>query len=299
MPWMKTPGTRRVIEALDGESGAPRFVGGCVRDALAGRAIKDIDLATPLMPEEVVRRLEEVNIKVIPTGIAHGTVTAIASGEVFEITTLRVDLETDGRFAKVGFTDSWEADAARRDLTINAMSLDASGKLYDPFGGREDLNAGRIRFVGNAKQRIEEDYLRLLRLFRFYAWYGLEPLDEETLNIAKSLAPGLKRLSGERVRDELLRLLGAPDPVPALRLMMRFEILGFILPEIFDSAAFERFLLLEPGMAASPDPLIRLAGLLAEKPNGLGQRLRLSGEQREKLHKVFTLSEGFTAVWRS
>ena len=212
--WMQSPAVEAVIAALEAGGGEVRFVGGCVRDMLAERPIKDIDLATPMAPETVMQKLEAAGLKVVPTGLKHGTVTAVSQGRPFEVTTLREDVETDGRHALVAFTDSWEADAARRDLTMNALSLSPAGDLYDPFGGREDLAAGRVRFVGAARIRIAEDYLRLLRFFRFHAYYGRGEPDPEGLAAAEALAPGLTRLSAERVRDELVALAGGAGPEP-------------------------------------------------------------------------------------
>jgi poly(A) polymerase len=219
--WMHTPAIRRVVAALEEDGEEARLVGGCVRDALAGRPIKDIDLATPLRPEAVIERLERAGIRVVPTGLSHGTVTAIVGPrkDAVEITTLRVDRETDGRRAIVDFTDDWTADAARRDFTINAISLSSDGRIHDPFGGAADLAQGRVRFVGEASQRIREDFLRLLRFFRFHAYYGRGAMDPEALAAARELAPGLARLSAERVREELLRLLAAPDPLACLEAM--------------------------------------------------------------------------------
>jgi len=176
-PWMKAPATLRVIAALKAKGAEVRFVGGCVRDALLGRAVKDIDIATHDAPEIVMALLADAGIEAIPTGISHGTVTAVLGKDHFEITTLRRDVETDGRRARVAFTEDWAADAARRDLTINAIFAAPDGALYDPFGGLEDLKAGRIRFVGDARTRIQEDVLRLLRFFRFYVHYGRPPMD--------------------------------------------------------------------------------------------------------------------------
>ncbi len=180
-PWKASPATAAVIGALTAEGAAVRFVGGCVRDAVAGRAVTAIALATPAAPETGPRLLEAAGLKAVPTGIKHGTVMAVAHGEGIEVTTLRRDVETDGRHAKVAFTDDWEADARRRDFTINALFCDPDGTLYDPVGGLEDLRAGRVRFVGDARTRIEEDVLRLLRFFRFYASFGRPPPDAEAL----------------------------------------------------------------------------------------------------------------------
>ncbi|MEE8534186.1 MAG: CCA tRNA nucleotidyltransferase, partial [Alphaproteobacteria bacterium] len=229
---MKAPATRAVVDALTADSAEVRFVGGCVRDAVAGRKVTDVDIATPDPPETVTRLLEAAGIRVVPTGIAHGTVTAVIRHRHFEITTLRRDVETYGRRAKVAFTDDWTADAARRDFTINALFCDPDGTLYDPFGGIDDLDAGRVRFVGDAVKRIKEDVLRLLRFFRFYAHYGRPPPDAEALAACRAMARALPGLSGERVSAELLRLLAAPDPAAVLALMIEAEVLAFVLPEV-------------------------------------------------------------------
>ncbi|MCH8810167.1 MAG: CCA tRNA nucleotidyltransferase [Proteobacteria bacterium] len=280
--WMRAPETRAVIAALTAEGAEVRFVGGCVRDALAGRKVQDIDIATQLPPEEVMRLLGAAGIKAVPTGIQHGTVTAVAGGKPFEITTLRVDVETYGRKAKVAFTDDWTADAARRDFTFNALSCAPDGALYDPFDGEADLMAGRVRFVGEARARIEEDYLRLLRFFRFQAHFGKRPPDPEALEIAAELAPELDRLSGERIRAELLRLLQAPDPIPVVEIMIARRILRAILPTAPD-AALLRALMRTEATDEPVDPILRLAAVLEpgrEQAERIAERLRLSNRQR-------------------
>ncbi len=283
--WMRAPETRAVIGALSAEGAEARFVGGCVRDALAGRQVQDVDIATRLPPEEVMRLLAAAGLKAVPTGIEHETVTAVAGGKPFEITTLRVDVETDGRRAKVAFTDDWTADAARRDFTFNALSCAPDGTLYDPFGGELDLTAGRVRFVGEARTRIEEDYLRLLRFFRFQAHFGKAPPDPQAVAIATELAPELKRLSGERVRHELLRLLQAPDPVPVVELMIARRILREVLPTAPDAAVL-RALMRAEAPDEPVDPIVRLAAMIEpgrEQAEGVAERLRLSNRQRVAL----------------
>jgi poly(A) polymerase len=280
--WMRASATRAVIAALTAEGTEARFVGGCVRDALAGRVVRDIDIATKLAPEAVIGLIEGAGLKAIPTGIQHGTVTAVAEGKPFEITTLRVDVESYGRRAKVAFTDDWTADAARRDFTFNALSCAPDGTLYDPFDGAADLAAGRVRFVGEARARIEEDYLRLLRFFRFQAHFGKQPPDPETLEVAADLAPQLAQLSGERVRDELFRLLEAPDPLPVVEIVIARRILRAVMPTLGDVALLRALLRAEaPG--APIDPVLRLAALVAPGRAGaeaLAERLRLSNRQR-------------------
>ncbi|WP_340115712.1 CCA tRNA nucleotidyltransferase [Pelagibius sp. 7325] len=302
-PWMTAPQTRTVIAALTAQGAEVRFVGGCVRDALAGRAVKDVDLATPDRPEKVMELLASAGIKAIPTGVEHGTVTAVTGHHPFEITTLRRDVETDGRRAKVAFTDDWEADAARRDLTFNALSCAPDGTLFDPFGGRADLAAGRVRFVGDPRARIEEDYLRLLRFFRFQAHYGREAPEPETLAVARELAPRLAGLSGERVRSEVLRLLAAPDPLPVLEVMLAGDILAAILPEIEGTAVLRRLLALD--LPERDDPVLRLAALLRpgdDIAGAVAQRLRLSNAEAAELELLgdpaATLGEAAAALGR-
>lgn len=284
--WMTASSTRRVVAALTAEGAEVRFVGGCVRDAIAGRPVKDVDLATPLAPEVVMRLLRKAGLRAIPTGIAHGTVTAVADKVPFEITTLRVDVETDGRHAKVAFTDDWEADAARRDFTFNALSCAPDGAVYDPFGGVEDLRAGRVRFVGDARARIEEDYLRLLRFFRFLAHYGTEAPDPALLTLVEEMAPGLDRLSGERLRDELFKLLRAADPTAVIDLMAAHGILRHVVPDAVDGAVLQAFVQGAGADDGEPDAVARLAALLpADADAGVrtAARLRLSNRERDGL----------------
>ncbi|HVJ53937.1 MAG TPA: CCA tRNA nucleotidyltransferase [Aliidongia sp.] len=267
---------RTVLDAL----GEARFVGGAVRDTLLDRPIGDIDLATPLTPETVMAKLAEARIRFVPTGLAHGTITALADHQPIEITTLRHDVETDGRHAIVAFTDDWAADAARRDFTMNALYLDAEGGLWDPVGGIEDCLAGRVRFVGDARQRITEDVLRLLRFYRFLAHFARAPADPAARAACRTLAPGLHNLAGERIRVELLKLLGAPDPVPTIRMMIEDQVLREILPEPADIARLARLVPIEP----VADPLRRLAALLpADAALAVAERLRLSVKERERL----------------
>lgn len=280
--WMEAAATRAVLAALQARGQKVRFVGGCVRDALLGLPVNDVDIATPDPPERVVALLQDAGLKAVPTGIEHGTITAVAAGQPFEITTLRRDEKTFGRHAQVAFTDDWKADAARRDFTMNALSCDGEGRIWDYFGGVADARAGRVRFVGSARQRIAEDYLRLLRFFRFLARYGRGEPDGEALSAAAEAAPELARLSGERVRDELLKLLAAPDPVPTLSLMHRHRILASELPEAGPPDRLRRLLALRP----DADPLLRLAALLTCDGQGaasVAQRLRLSNAERDRL----------------
>lgn len=251
-----------------------RVVGGAVRDALAGRPVADIDLATPDTPEEVTAALRAAGLKAVPTGLAHGTVTAVAAHRGFEITTLRRDVATDGRHATVAFTDDWQEDAARRDFTINAMSLGPDGRLFDYFGGACDLAAGRVRFVGTAAGRIAEDYLRILRFFRFHARFGHAAPDAEAIAAIRDGVPGLAILSVERVWSEVKRILAASDPDASFALMAETGVLAAILPEGATPV---------PLTALPADPLLRLAAVLTGDAAALAERWRLSGAERETL----------------
>jgi poly(A) polymerase len=290
-PWMQTAAVGRVLAALAAAAPAPngaaaRFVGGCVRDAVIGRAVKDIDIATPLPPDRVCALLEDHGIRVVPTGLAHGTVTAVTDRAHFEITTLRRDIETFGRHARVEFTDDWVADARRRDFTINALFCDADGTLYDPVGGLDDLRAGRVRFVGDALARIREDVLRLLRFFRFQAIYGRAPPDPAALAACREMAPALAGLSAERVWSELRRILAAPDAAAITGLMADHEVLMRILPEAGPRDVLARLVVLEAHRASPPQPLRRLAALIApavEDARPLARRLRMSNAERRIL----------------
>jgi len=252
-----------------------RIVGGAVRDALAGRAVADVDLATPRPPADVVAALRAAGLKSAPTGIDHGTVTAIAHHRGFEVTTLRHDVATDGRHAVVAFTDDFAADAARRDFTINAMSMTPDGEVFDYFGGIADLRAGRVRFVGDAATRIAEDFLRILRFFRFQARYGIGAPDAEAVAAIRAGVPGLARLSAERVWSELKRIVAAPDPRAAVALMAETGVLAATLPE---GAASERLAALV-ATGAPPDPMLRLAALLDGDAAALAARLRPSSAE--------------------
>lgn len=284
-PWMSSAEVTAVIEALDEGGAKVRFVGGCVRDAVLERPIRDIDLATNAPPERVVELLGAAKIKVVPTGIAHGTVTAVVDGRPVEITTLRRDVETYGRHAKVEFTDDWAEDASRRDFTINALSLDPDGTIHDPFDGLGDLSARNVRFVGGARARINEDVLRLLRYFRFFAHYGRPPADEEALAACREMAPMLLQLSAERVRAELIKLLEAPTAAEVIRLMYDEGVLGHILPEAMNFDRLSRLIELEKNLNLN-DPIRRLASVMELDTidlDALSQRLRLSNVQGDRL----------------
>jgi poly(A) polymerase len=256
-----------------------RVVGGAVRDWLAGRAVSDIDLATAWPPDVVTTALEQAGLRAVPTGVAHGTVTALSGGRGFEVTTLRRDVETDGRHAVVAFTDDWRQDAARRDFTFNALSLTRDGMVFDYFAGRADLAAGIVRFVGDPATRIAEDALRILRFFRFHARYGRGAPDPAALAGIKVGLAGLAILSAERVWSEILRILAAPDPSGAVALMAELGVLAAILPEGANPWALERLV----ATGAPADPLLRFAALSTGPAEAVGARLRLSGAEREML----------------
>ena len=273
---MEAPATRRVVEALSADGEDVRFVGGCVRDALLGRESSDIDLGTPDRPEQVMALLDRAGIEshTVPRGIAHGTVTALAGGTRHEITTLRRDERTDGRHAEVAFTDDWEEDAKRRDFTINAMSMSPDGTLHDYFGGQADLKAERVRFVGDPATRIVEDHLRLLRFFRFHAWYGRGEPDAAALAACKGAAHtiplfssdkinAIPRLSFERAQKEFLKLLAAPDPTPSVRAMWDAGVLARLLPEAQRTEPLARLVAIE-NQVVEPVPIRRLAALIED-----------------------------------
>ncbi|MDX2145118.1 MAG: CCA tRNA nucleotidyltransferase [Rhodospirillaceae bacterium] len=295
--WMDEAGVQAVLSALGAPEVDVRVVGGCVRDALAGRAVADIDVATPDVPNRVLARLQAAGLKAIPTGLAHGTVTAVGGRRNIEITTLRRDTSCDGRHADVEFTSDWREDAQRRDFTINAMSLKPDGALFDYFGGRQDLAEGRIRFVGAPADRIREDYLRILRLFRFHAHYGRAPLDAATLAACAELKEGLSMLSGERVQHELKRLLAAPRPAAALEAMARVGVLAKILPEVTSAEAMAKLIAVEKEIDVMPHWLRRLAVLLPEGAYvmPLGARLRMANRDRDDLAALVAPEPRITA----
>lgn len=285
-PWMVAPETQAVLAALAAGGADARFVGGCVRDAWLGRAVKDIDLATHVPPERTMALLEAAGLRAIPTGIAHGTVTAVVGTAHFEITTLRRDVETFGRHARVAFTDDWREDAARRDFTMNALSCTADGMLFDPFGGLDDLAAGRVRFVGDPGQRLREDVLRLLRFFRFHAHYGSGAPDPAALAACAAAAPALQGLSGERVQGELYRLLAAPDPAAVWRLMGALGVLRHLLPASTDAARLARLVAVERALCEPAALRLRLAALLPRDRDAVlavAARLALSNADRDRL----------------
>lgn len=285
-PWLTASATRAVMAALEaaGGPGCARFVGGCVRNSLMGQGVDDIDIATRLRPEQTIAALKAAGLKAVPTGVEHGTVTGVSEREPYEITTLRRDVETDGRRAVVAFTEDWAEDAARRDFRLNALYADVEGTVFDPTGGGlEDAAAGRIVFVGEAETRIREDYLRILRFFRFYAWYGREAPDAVGLAACGALKGGMDRLSAERVSKELLKLLAAPDPRPAVQAMQDSGVLAQVLPEVQPLALFEAL------CGLSADPVLRLSALLPTDEAAvvrIAGALRLSNAVRDRLAAI-------------
>jgi poly(A) polymerase len=229
--WRRKPGMARLLDALGAGEGSTRFVGGAVRDHLLDLPVSDVDLATRLRPEEVVERLEAAGLKAVPTGIEHGTVTAVSGGRPYEVTTLRRDVETFGRRARVAYTDDWSEDAGRRDFTINALMADpVSGEVFDYFDGIADLKARRVRFIGDPYERIAEDHLRILRFFRFHARFGRDEPDQAALGACEARANDLMALSRERIADELIKLLSVENPIPTVRIMLEHSILTPVIP---------------------------------------------------------------------
>jgi len=287
--WMAQAQTRKVMDALMSGGQPARFVGGCVRDALLGLPVKDIDIATPETPERVTALIEQAGLRAIPTGIDHGTITAICDGIPFEITTLRCDVETFGRHARVRYTTDWLEDAARRDLTLNALYCDPDGSVFDLVGGLADLKAGRIRFVGEARARIEEDVLRLLRFFRFYAYYGIGAADEDAVAACREMASQIETLSVERVWKELARLLLAPDPAATIDLMATNGVLTQLLPEMAHRDRLPALIKAETETETAPDYLRRLAAIVDLDEVGaraLAARLKFSNADRDQLCRL-------------
>lgn len=283
--WLRDPRAVAVIDAIGRDGGIARYVGGCVRDAILEHPVRDIDIATDQPPEQVIGLLETAGLKAVPTGIDHGTVTAVSDRKPFEITTLRVDVETHGRHATVAFTDDWYEDAARRDFTLNALFCDPDGTVYDPVGGLDDLKAGRVRFIGDPAARIEEDALRILRFFRFHAWFGRGALDEEGLKACIALEGRLDVLSVERLRAETLRLLESPDPSDTVAAMSDAGIFEHILPEALSEARLRRLVPLETAHDTGV-PLRRLVALTDMAPTSalvIGERWRFSNREKGRL----------------
>jgi poly(A) polymerase len=295
-PWQQREGMNALLAALDSKAGATRYVGGCVRDTLLGLPVSDVDLATRLAPEEVMARLARARIKAVPTGIAHGTVTAVVAGKPVEVTTLRRDVATDGRRATIAYTDDWREDAARRDFTINALFADpVTLAVHDYFGGEADLAERRVRFIGDPLTRIAEDHLRILRFFRFFARFGAGEADGEGLAACAARANDLMALSRERIADELTKLLALPAPVAAMRLMVERGILKPVLPEIAAEGVerLARLVEREEQAGAAPHPLRRLAALLPPDPDvavAVARRLRLSNRGAKRLAAAAALA---------
>ncbi len=284
--WLSAKPALRVFAALT--KGQARFVGGCVRNALLGTAVADYDIATTLQPKEVSAALKAAKIAVHETGIDHGTLTAVADNAVFEITTLRKDVSTDGRRATVEFTKDWDEDAQRRDFTMNALYCDLEGVIYDPTGqGLSDIRTKTIRFVGIAKERIEEDYLRILRYFRFHAWYAADvAMNKEALDACREHKAGLKTLSAERIWSELKKLLSAPTPHRTVNVMLINGVLETLLPEASNSEGLQLLCALEEKAGLEPDPYLRLMALAARDEfamAGLVRRLKMSGKEKTRL----------------
>ena len=285
--WRTRAGMPRLLRALGAAAGATRFVGGCVRDTLLKLEVNDVDLATRLPPEKVIARLAKAKIKAVPTGLAHGTVTAVVNGAPVEVTTLRRDVATDGRRATIAYTEDWREDAARRDFTINALLADpVSGEIFDYFGGVQDLKRRRVKFIGDPLTRIAEDHLRILRFFRFHAKFGAGAPDEAGLDACAARANDLMALSRERIADELLKLLALPDPTPTVELMIARGILKPVLPEIDSARRLGALVAAEQAAGIAPEPVRRLAALLPPDPEiaaAVAARLRLSKRLAKRL----------------
>lgn len=290
--WLNDPGLRQILSALKAVGGEARPVGGAVRDALLGQPVKEVDLAVNLPPEKVTELLTQAGIKVVPTGFDHGTVTAVLDHKGYELTSLRRDIKTDGRHATVAFTNDWQEDAARRDFTMNSLYVDAQGMLFDYFGGRSDLALGHVRFIGDAHERIKEDVLRILRFFRFYAWLGKGDVDTAGLQACCQMASLLPQLSVERVWREITKLLAAPNPLPAWKLMLDGKILMHILPEAIDMLRLGALFAIEQKYEIPPSPLVRLAALLPKDYKlvaFVAQRMKTSKREQDALRTLAIL----------
>ena len=285
-PWLSWPGTVRIFEALAARDHKVRAVGGAVRDTLLDRPVQDVDFATDASPETVMELGRAAGLKAVPTGIDHGTVTLVVDHHAFEVTTLREDVETFGRHATVSFTDDWAADASRRDFTINALYADGDGTLFDPLGAIADIQKRRVRFIGDARARVQEDYLRILRFFRFNADLMTDRFDADGLSACVRERNGLRGLSGERVAGELMRLLRAGGAVIALWKMFDHGLLADVLRGVPNMVRFERLAAIETALGREPDALLRLGGLnvlVAEDATRLAAILRLSNAERDRL----------------
>jgi poly(A) polymerase len=288
--WLGERHLQRLLAALADGGEEARVAGGAVRNALIGQPVADVDIATTTVPDETIRRAEAAGFKAVPTGIEHGTITIVAGGKPFEVTTLRADIETDGRRAKVSFGRDWKADAERRDFTINALYAEADGTIVDLVGGIADIEARRLRFIGDPEARIREDYLRILRFFRFFAWYGDGRPDAEGLKACARLKEGLGQLSVERVWSELKKLLSAPDPSRALLWMRQAGVLTSVLPESekWGIDAIHALTRAEKDLGWAPDPLLRLEAIVppdAARMKTLAERLRFSVSDAGRLRQ--------------
>ena len=284
--WLTSKPLAKVFAAFQAANSEVRAVGGAVRNSLIGRPVIDVDLATTATPDAVIRLANDAGLKVVPTGLDHGTVTLVTDRASFEVTTLRRDVETDGRHAVVAFTTSWEEDARRRDFTINALYCDANGTVYDPIGGLADLRRRRVRFIGDAEARIREDYLRILRFFRFSAEYGNGHLDAEGLRASIALKEGLSRLAAERIGSELMKLLAAPCAAEVVKPMHHGGILGLVVPGRADPDCLARLQAIEAGLGQPPDAIAGLAALAISGPaetSAIAERLRLSNAEAAAL----------------
>jgi poly(A) polymerase len=288
--WMLASDIRRIIDVFARAGAEIRFIGGCVRDSLLDREVRDVDIATDALPDSIVEILRDAGIKSIPTGIEHGTVTAIVEGRAFEITTYRRDIKTDGRHAVVEFGTDWREDAERRDFTINAMSITPDGNLHDPFDGVGDLAEGRVRFVGDAQRRVREDILRILRWFRFHAHYGKSPPDADALGACRGFAFRIPDLSGERIRHELLRLLAADNPMPSIKLMVETDVIDAVLGRGWQTERLAGLCAIERQINIPTDSLLRLAALIVSPGMvvPLARRLRLSSTEQKRLLAVLS-----------
>lgn len=286
--FLSQPGLMRIFDLIADAGGEARVNGGAVRNALLGEPVKDVDLSTTLEPAHVTQALQRGGVKVVPTGFTHGTVTAVAGGHGYEITTLREDVETHGRHATVRFGTSWEHDVRRRDFTMNALYCDREGRIFDPLGGYGDLAARRVRFIGDPRERIAEDRLRILRFFRFYAWYGHGRPDADGLKACAAMKDGLRDLSAERIWLELRRLLGAPDPVRAILWMRTGGVMEVVLPESakWGTDLIPRLHAAEKSLGWQPDAMLRLMAVIPPRPETaetLGARLKMSNADAERL----------------
>ena len=288
--WLHDEGLQKLLSCLSENGEEARVVGGAVRNQLLGYPVNDIDVATTCLPDEVIKRANAAGFKAVPTGYDHGTITIVINGHSFEVTTLRADLEPDGRHAKVVFGRDWKKDAQRRDFTINAIYADASGQIYDDVNGLADIETETLRFIGEAEERIREDYLRILRFFRLFAWVGQGRPDAEALKACARLKDGLLQLSAERVWSEVKKLFSAPDPTRALLWMRQAAILSIIFPETekWGIDAFRPLIETEHVMGFAPDPLLRLFSILPPDPirlEKMADRLRLSKAEKTRLLK--------------